>query len=239
VTAAGKTGRMPDAVPTEGYLWTQERRDLQGLIKERSPELAGIYGLSISLLSTPATEGEDRARLAIICHGMRELANGVPFVLAEEFVTRSGVSASDLVQELPAAAADQPAIDLSGELAYVVVPRELAERLVGLIDVAKSEEAQSNENAALLITRSGDLNSPAVKQWQRAKRFFVKWAHWDRKSAADAELREIPCDGSVIEQVIVVEDFIRVRLAGFFESRRALVGIVGNFNAPPTDEETE
>jgi hypothetical protein len=230
---------VSDELPGELRVWTPERRALDELICNRNPELASIYHCGIDLLDSTRVVGTERARIALICHAMRELVIGVPALLSDEIVKRSGTTSSSLVQRLASLTQDLPALDLSGDLSYVAVPRDIATHLASLIEVAQLESARSHANDALLVTRSSNQKSPAVKQWRDAREYFVEWAHWDRKSPAEAEQRVLPTDAEILERVVVAEDLIRVRLNGFFDSRHEIDDFLAEINAPLRPEEIE
>lgn len=203
-------------------------------LHERSPKLAGIYRSALSTLRAAPEVGCESARVAIVCHCMRELMNGLPGVMADTAIPRPNPSSSSIVAQLPKLLADHPEVDLGLDQDMIPVPRSVARTLDQLVIARIREVGRNRSNAAALITGNTDDEHPAIKQWTDAYTFFVDWSHLDRNHE---RRRELPSNEVLIEMISVVEDVVRVRTAAFFENLRSVQDLLSQINA--TNDEGE
>ena len=101
-----------------------------------------------------------------------------------------------------------------------------------MIRTRTQEDGRNRRNTAVLIAGDDSSDHPAVKQWQDAYRFFVRWAHLDRDEASEPTL---PSDENIEAQIRVVEDVVEVRTAAFFENLHSLRDLLDEINT--LDEE--
>jgi hypothetical protein len=123
--------------------------------------------------------------------------------------------------------ASHPDLDLNADQDAVPVPREVASHLDALIRTRTREDGRNRTNTAALVVGDGTGDHPAIKQWQDAYRFFVKWAHLDQNDLGESAL---PSDEAVELQIRVVEDVVEVRTAAFFENLHSLQELLNDIN---------
>lgn len=206
----------------------RRQRVLDALVG-RSPNLADMYRSALRMLDTPAVAGEDRARISLICHAMRELMTGLPEAIGDSASPRPNPSSGALAAGLPKLLAAHPELDLEQDRDLIAVPREVALALANLVRAVTLEQGRNRSNAAALLTGGSDAEHPAIGQWQRAYKFFVGWTHLDRNHVSS---RRLPSDEEVAAQVRVVEDVIEVRSAAFFDNLRSIEEMLAQFNEP-------
>jgi hypothetical protein len=226
------TGMGGEQQPAE--IWTEARQDLFRAVGEINTHLAGVYRSALRTLETTPAPGEELARIAFACHGMREFVNRLQDVLPEEFAAEVKPKTGEMIRALPDMVAGYPDFDLSGTSSIVAVPRPLAEHLFTLTDSARREAARVATNDALIVTKSTDLGVPAIKQWKSARSYFVRVAHlagvWDL-----AKNRTVPTDEETLRNILIVEDVLRIWFFGFFENRHAVDEVLDRINAPISD----
>ena len=110
-------------------------------IHARSPKLAGMYRRALRELSCGAVLGDEIARVAVICHCIRELVNGLPLVLSEFDERRPRPSSGSLTSKLPKLVT-RHAVDLALDQDVVPVPREVAQAFHRLVATAVKEEGR-------------------------------------------------------------------------------------------------
>jgi hypothetical protein len=196
-------------------------------IHTRSPKLAAMYRRTLLELSCEALPGDEVARVAVICHCIRELVNGLPLVLSDFDEKRPRPSADSLTKKLPKLLT-RHAVDLALDQDIVPVPREVAHAFHRLVATAVKEEGRNKRGAAALVTGGKDTKHPAVKQWGDAYRFLVGWAHLDRNHDED---RVLPSDNEIRDVLRVFEDVIDVRTTAFFENVAAINDLLVDINA--------
>src|SRR5450759_168541 len=98
-------------------LWNQDRQALHKLIEQVDPALAGVYRQAVLLMDSPPIPGDEKARLLLVSHCVRELMNNLPDALrdvkdfpasrgGDEKRARAGLIAA--VDEFEGVPADQP-----------------------------------------------------------------------------------------------------------------------------------
>lgn len=211
----------------------ERRQNVIGILRDRSPRLAGIYRTALGHLDAAAEEGCESARVSVICHCMRELMLGLPAVMADDATPRPNPSSGALAKELPKLLRNHPEVDLRADQDMIPVPKDLARAIDSLVTTVGKEDGRNRLNFAALVTGGADGKHPAVKQWQEAYDFFVGWAHLDRNHDAD---RPLPADDDLFNRVRIVEDVIEVRTAVFFENLKSLEGLLAEINAPVEED---
>lgn len=207
------------------------QRRVADAITARSPKLAGMYRRALRELSCEPMPGDENARVSVICHCVRELVIGLPAVLSDFAEERPKPSSSSLVSKLPDLLS-QHGVDLAVDGDIVPVPQEVAQAFHNIVVTANKEVGRNKRSAAALVTGGSDTKHPVLKQWDKAYRFLVGWAHLDRNHDED---RELPTDQQIRDVLRVVEDVIDVRTTVFFENVGAIKGLLAEINA--VDEE--
>ena len=167
-------------------------------LENRSPKLAGMYRSALATLTAPCEPGNEVARVAIICHCMRELMNGLPNVMTEGVTPRPKPSSESLKMKLPTLLAQHPELDLTLDQDLIPVPRPVAQVLSDLISTVTQEQGRNRRNAAELVTDGSDESHPAIQQWMEAQRFFLGRTHLDRNHDKD---RDLPSDATMMTQM--------------------------------------
>jgi hypothetical protein len=206
---------------------TERQLGVLGALEERSPKLAGMYHTALDSLDSQVQENAEPARVAVICHCMRELMNGLPSVLAADSEPRPNPSSSSITSKLPGLLAKHPEVDLGVEQDIIPVPRAVAQVFNELIGTVVREEGRNLRNAAALITKGSDTKHPAIKQWRDTYNFFLNWAHLDRNHERE---RDLPGQGILLASIKVVEDVIEVCTAAFFENVHAVADLLAEIN---------
>lgn len=217
----------------DGFQLDERQTRVWEALANRSAKLAGMYRTALSTLSTPATAGCEAARVSIVCHCMREVANGLPSVMTDIATPRPAPNSDALMQQLPGLLMAHPDLDLSAEQDLVPVPKEVARAFLALIQTSAQEAGRNRSNAAALLTDGVDTKHPVVAQWALAQRFFLGWTHLDRNHERG---RDLPSDEDLLANIRVVEDVIEVRSARFFENVHALESLLRAANATDGDE---
>jgi hypothetical protein len=197
-------------------------------LEGRSPRLAGVYRSALSTLRGKPEPGCDVARIAMICHCMRELMLNLPTAMADTFIDRPEPSAGSLLAKLPSLLAKHPDLDLDLDQDMVPVPKKVAQEFSLLVKTRVQEDGRNQSNFAALVTGGSDTKHPAIKQWKDAYRFFVKWAHLDRHDERGGNL---PSDDELLATMRVVEDVIEVRTAAFFDNLHSVEDLLAEINA--------
>ncbi|GAA5194652.1 hypothetical protein GCM10023346_22670 [Arthrobacter gyeryongensis] len=205
----------------------ERQQRLFDAIAERNPALAGTYRVAIRGLKTPAEPGDERARLALIAHAMREVMNALPSVMGESTGRRKGKSASDLTRELPDFLAQFSDLDLQQDLDYIPVPREVTVAIDRVVRTAALETRKVRDDVAALLAEGSSSDHPAVLQWIDARAFFVRCAHLEQPPRDNSAVKS---DEEIEANIRVVEDLIDVRTAGFFDTRHGLEDLLAEIN---------
>src|SRR5690606_28782563 len=95
-----RRGRGARVAPTELGLDERQTRVWEALAA-RSPALAGMYASVVLALAEPPRVGCKQARVSLICHGMREVMNGLPEAMATTVIPRPSPSSETLKGRLP------------------------------------------------------------------------------------------------------------------------------------------
>ncbi|WP_156376838.1 hypothetical protein [Yonghaparkia sp. Root332] len=240
-------------------LWSHERQQLHVQLASLSPGVAGMYRFLIRLLDTPSAAGDEAAaRVALIAHCLREIINPLPDLLeegAKSLITRAGRRADDIRLDFPdvverylqgrdpgivraelAPADSNEAIEELPSIEFVTVPPELVALAIELSEAVKEESATRAERDALLIAGKTSAVGPALKPWNHARRFFMKWVHIDR-IIADGRERVLPTDELILEHLTAIENVLASRLLEFFDARRLIDDMLERFNRKTEDNQ--
>lgn len=187
----------------------------------RSPELASYYESAIDQLQAPVAMGRERVRVSSICHAIREFINGLPSVMGESSSKRIGPSIGEMIRALDP-------IDLEeGEGNLVWVPRKFASIADSAARAAIAEEERIRKDLVSLLSAETRSDHPLVAPWNKTRKWFVKWAHWDRSTDAD---RSIPTDIQILTQLRLVEDVVEARTVAFFDARHSIEDVLAIAN---------
>lgn len=216
---------------------TDEQNDrVIKVLEDRSPRLAGVYRSVLSVLRGTPEPGCEGARVAVVCHCMRELMLNLPAALGDSIIARPNPSSGLLVAKLPSLLSSHPELDLELDQDMVPVPRKVARQLALLVKARVQEDGRNQKNFAALVTGGSDTEaaSSAVQQWKDAYDFFVGWAHLDRNHERAGSL---PSDEEILTKVRVVEDVIEVRTAVFFANLHSIEDLLAGINASSEEDE--
>lgn len=210
------------------YEFDERQSRVAEMLHDRSPKLASMYRAALSSLGAPAAPGGETARISVICHGMREIMNGLPAVMTDSATPRPTPSSGALTNKLSGLLSRHPDLDLAADQDLVPVPKAVAREFLELISTVNSEHGRNRRNAAELVTGGFDTEHPAIRHWTEAQNFFLGWTHLDRNHSDD---RDLPTDEHLLENIRVVEDVIEVRSALFFDNLRSLGDLLAEANS--------
>jgi hypothetical protein len=214
---------------------TGERQDrIVKALEDRSPRLAGMYRYALNELRSCPEPGCEVARVAMICHSMRELMLNLHTAMVDTHIPRPEPSSNSLLAKLPSLLAKHPELNLDLDQDLVPVPKKVAREFSLLVKTRVQEDGRNDGNFAALVTGGSDTKHPAIKQWKDAYRFFVKWAHLDRKDERGGSL---PTDKELLASMRVVEDVVEVRTAAFFDNLHSVEDLLAEINASTEDDE--
>ena len=206
------------------------RQQIYSALLQHNPVVAGLYRTAIRSFKTPAYAGEERARIAVIFHSMREIMNTLASVLGDSSQGTRQDGAAKLVRQLPVKLAEYPDLDLRQDNEYIPVPREAALFIWEMAALASQEEGNIRKDIAALLAEGSGRDHPVVKEWKNARDFFVKHAHLS-KPPEDIDIS----DDEIEQQVRVVEDLMEGRLREFFESRHEVDALLEDINGSGED----
>lgn len=206
----------------------RQQRIVSELSKRRRPDLASMYRAALVLLGEPAKAGDERTRISLICHSMREVMNRVLGTMGATASPRIRPSSGDQVQALPDLLSQFPDLSLDGEGDSIPVPRAAAVIFEKLIKTAVQEKGRSRDDIASLLTDDGNSDHLAVKRWIETRSFFVKWAHLHEVSP---ELSELPSDDLLRTHVAVFDELFDAVITEFFERLHSIEDLLADINA--------
>lgn len=207
------------------------QRVIAGWLEEKRPDLATAYSSAIGLLHSSPDNGQERTRIMLICHSMREVMNRLPTAvmlsrgsLNDERVKEHRRSA-DQVRELPQLRVDHPDMDLTQDAENIPVPREAAAVFDRLIETAVYEDQRRLSDLAAFLTDDANPKHPAVREWRGLSDYFVKWAHLHDKTDAS-----VPTDKELTQKIRVFEDHVDAIRLVFFESKSVIEDLLAAAN---------
>jgi hypothetical protein len=227
-------------------LWNQDRQSLHGLIGEVDPALAGLYRQAILLMDSQPMPGDDKARLSLVSHCVRELMNNLPDALGdvkdfpanrrgdEEKARADLIAAVEMLEGMPR---DQPVeagspLDKPGK---VTVPADFLDAAVNFAGVFKDGETRVRLRDSAALLGYIDRYHPALKPWKAARDFFMSFAHLDRHKSDRPGGHGLPTDERVMAHIAIIEASMRVRLGAFFDSLNEVRALAGQANEVGAD----
>lgn len=225
----GYNGRMDDEANAV-FNGDERRQQIYSALLQHNSVVAGLYRAAIRSFKTPAYPGEERARIALIFHSMREIMNTLASVMGDSSQGTRQDDAEKLVRQLPEKLSEYPDLDLRQDNEYIAVPREVAVFMWDLATLASREEGNIREDIASLLAPGSGKNHPVVKEWKGARDFFVKHAHL-KKPPEDVNIS----DDEIERTIRLVEDLMEVRLREFFESRHEIDSLLDDINESRED----
>ncbi len=227
-------------------LWNEDRQALHKLIEEVDPALAGLYRQAIMLMDSSPIPGDEKARLSLVSHCIRELMNNLPDALGDvkDFPASRGGDEDKARAGLVAAVNNfrgLPAQQLEAETApanppdKVTVPADLLDAAENLVGVFKDGETRGELRDSAAVLGYIDRYHPALKPWRAARKFFMSFAHLDRLKATGSGGRDMPADDGVMTQIAVIEATMRVRLGAFFDNLNEVRSLADQANTPGPD----
>lgn len=216
---------MSEAMST--YEYEDRHTRIADWLDEKRPDLASMHRTARELLASRARPGDERARVSLICHSMRELMKHLPDVISGGDRDGGGPRSNDYVRQLPSIVAKYPALDLSQDAENVPVPQEIAHFLSSLIKAAISEDGRFLSDIATFLTDDGNTKHPAVREWYGTYNFFVKWAHLH---GHQSDVNLIPSDDELRRWIEIAEAHMDGVRAEFFDSLHAIEDLLAEAN---------
>jgi hypothetical protein len=196
-------------------------------LSEEHQDLASLYESALFFLNNSLMTGNERTRLSLICHSMRELVNRLPDAFGIPSPDGARSDYSNQYQLLSDIAVKYPNLDLLASIEYVPVPQELAVALENLIANSKVANIRRVDQLAAMLTEDQNSRHPVVKEWKKLSQFFVEWAHLSR---AQSLIANLPTEDELRSQIRSVEEIIYGIVAPFFDNRHLIDEILKNAN---------
>ena len=231
-------------------IWNDERRALYAQLQGVDPELAGLYRQAIDLLSTPATPGEQKVRLALIGHCIRELINALPDALGdvEGFPAAPGGEGrrarEALVAEYEGFGGSNPEAgalvesDDPEQPEFVAVPQSLLDGVGRWVASAKAAALREAQRDSVVVLGRIDVRDPALKPWKTARDFVMGFTHFRRDYPLGSVPEEFPADEEIVSHLEYIEASVRNRLGDFFDSLDELQDLIDGANELVGEEES-
>jgi hypothetical protein len=213
--------------PDVAFMDERQQR-IHAALAERRCDIAGMYRAALRLLSMPAEVGDERTRVSLICHSMREVMNRVLGAMGTTASPRVKPSSGKQVQALPDLLSRFPglALDVDGE--SIPVPRAAAQVFDKLIKTAVQEKRRSRDDVASLLTDDGNSDHLVVKRWVESRGFFVRWAHL---GGDDTALVNFPSDVVLGQHVAVFDELFDAVITAFFTRRHSIDDLLAEINS--------
>jgi hypothetical protein len=196
-------------------------------LSEKYQDLASMYQSALAFLNNAPITGHERARVAQICHSMRELVNRLPDALGIPSLNGAKSDYSNHYQGLPDIAAKYPNLDLLESIEYVPVPQELAVVLENLIKNSKVANIRRADQVAAMLTEDQNSKHVVVREWMDLSKFFVKWAHL---SGTQSSIADLPTDDVLKSRIGLVEVIVHGVMAPFFDNRHFIDDLLEDAN---------
>lgn len=217
-----------------GKVWTLERRALHDQLTQLDPTLGAFYGYTLNFMEEACEPGEERARMVLVAHSVREMTNNLPEALSDVDGVPSGrINTSEpcnaLVAEWDTHAdiLDVTSRGGSGE-ERVTIPSTV---LAAAARVVTSQRAATGNRrlrqSAVALRRLEPGPDPTLRMWLDTIRWFESHAHLDRSRE-----RPIPNDEAVLAKLEIIENILTVRLRGFFAAMEDVAALASLANAP-------
>ncbi len=229
----------PTGSPSPGAaFWAPARTELLSQLQDRAPELADLYEGSVRLLLALKFPG----RVRFIAHGVREISNRLPDVIAgprsgrleytgrmdqiAEAWERSGLG---LDRSLPGSGTGPD--DAGPPSPDVTVPRAVAALVAALVADHVAARTRSFDAAARLFEALDPENEalrdqlrPVINHWLEITRWFVKKVHQPNRIVHQDEQQ-------LRSQFEQFESLLGSLLGGFFQTTDELDEILEDANA--------
>ncbi|HVA07740.1 MAG TPA: hypothetical protein VNG12_13460 [Acidimicrobiales bacterium] len=210
----------------------RQQRIFDALLEKR-PDLASLYRSAVTLLSQPPGDGDERTRVAYICHAMREVMNRVLAAMGTTASPRIKPRTEVQVQALPDVLSQFPDLTLNADGESIPVPRAVAEIFDRLMKTAVQEKRRSRDDVASLLTDDGNSDHLVVTRWIEARKFFVHWAHL---GDGPFDQSTLPSDQTIRKYLAVFEELFDVVITAFFTVRHSIDDLLAEINAPQEGE---
>lgn len=205
----------------------RQQRIFDALLGKR-PDLASLYRSAVTLLSQPPAAGDERTRVAYICHALREVMNRVLAAMGRTASPRIKPGTGVQVQALPDVLSRFPDLAFNSDGESIPVPRAVAETFDRLIKTAVQEKRRSRDDVASLLTDDGNSDHLVVTRWIEARGFFVQWAHLGDEPPDQSTL---PSDETIRKHLAVFEELFDAVISAFFTVRHSIDDLLADINA--------
>jgi hypothetical protein len=198
------------------------------------------------LMDAPPIPGDEKARLSLVSHCIRELMNNLPDALGDvkdfpasrggdENRARDGLVAA--VSKFRGVPVDQPVEETApaNPSDKVTVPADLLDAAENLVSLFKDGETRGELRDSAAVLGYIDRYHPALKPWRAVRKFFMSFAHLDRLKATGTGGRDLPSDDKVMSQIAIIEASMRVRLGAFFDNLNEVRVLANQANTPGPD----
>jgi hypothetical protein len=217
-----------------GKVWTPARRELHDQLVQVDATLDAFYGYMLNYMEEVCEPGEERARMVLVAHAVREMVNNLPEALSDVDGFPSGrINTSEPCRALVAEwdnnadILDMTSPAGSGE-ERVTVPSTV---LVAAARVVTSQRAVTGNRrlrqSAVALRRLEPGPDPTLKMWLDALNWFESHAHVDRSRE-----RPIPADEAILVKLEIIENILTARLRGFFAVMKDVASLAALANAP-------
>jgi hypothetical protein len=217
-----------------GKVWTPERRALHDQLTQLDPTLGALYGYMLNFMEEACRPGEERARLVLLAHAVREMANNLPEALSDVDGVPSGrINTSEPCRALVAEwDTHADIIDVTSHVGSgeerVTIPSTV---LAAAARIVKSQRAVTDNRrlrqSAVALRRLEPGPDPTLRMWLDTLSWFESHAHVDRSRE-----RPIPDDEVILVKLEIMENILAARLRGFFAVMEDVAALAALANAP-------
>ena len=113
----------------------------------------------------------------------------------------------------------------------MTVQRQLLRAVETLAVFFKMGERHLLERDSAVVAGRVDVNAPGTKPWREARKFFMRYTHFDRQNGPKPKKADLPGDNQVLEHLENVEAILRTRLQPFFDSLEEINDLLAVANA--------
>jgi len=206
----------------------ERQQRIYAALAERRSDVASMYRAALRLLSGPPEVGDERMRISLICHSMREVMNRVLGAMGTTASPRIKPASNTQVQELPDLLARFPGLALDADGESIPLPHAVAKVFDKLIKTAVQEKRRSRDDVASLLTDDGNSKHHAVERWVESRIFFVSWTHLQDH---DPELTKLPSDEVMRAHLAVFDELFDAVITAFFARRHSIEDLLAEINS--------
>ena len=217
-----------------GKVWTPDRRTLHDQLAQLEPALGALYGYMLNIIEEACKPGEERARMVLVAHAVREMTNNLPEALSDVDGVPSGrINTSEPCRALVAEWDNNAGIlDVTSHASSVEERVTISSSLLSAAArVVTSQRAATGNRrlrqSAVALRRLEPGPDPTLKMWLDALSWFEGHAHLDKSRE-----RSIPSDEAILAKLEIVENILAARLRGFFAVMDDVAAIAALANAP-------